>query len=67
MVRVPIEVVKQRRQTQSGNKSALKIALSAYKHEGLRKVMLNTMHLAIICLVFIIYQVIYSYHNFNYS
>ncbi|XP_072383081.1 mitochondrial S-adenosylmethionine carrier protein isoform X1 [Diabrotica undecimpunctata] len=36
LVRVPMEVVKQRRQTQSGNKPSLKIALSAYKHEGLR-------------------------------
>ncbi|XP_018576482.1 S-adenosylmethionine mitochondrial carrier protein homolog [Anoplophora glabripennis] len=37
LVRVPMEVVKQRRQTQLGNKSSLRIALSAYKYEGIRK------------------------------
>ncbi|KAJ8910151.1 hypothetical protein NQ315_007480, partial [Exocentrus adspersus] len=37
LVRVPIEVVKQRRQTQLGNKSSLRIALAAYKYEGIRK------------------------------
>ncbi|XP_056649140.1 S-adenosylmethionine mitochondrial carrier protein homolog [Diorhabda sublineata] len=37
LIRVPMEVVKQRRQTQSNNKSSLKIALSAYKHEGIVK------------------------------
>ncbi|XP_023016905.1 S-adenosylmethionine mitochondrial carrier protein homolog [Leptinotarsa decemlineata] len=37
LIRVPIEVVKQRRQTHPGNKSSMRIALSAYKHEGFRK------------------------------
>ncbi|KAJ8931833.1 hypothetical protein NQ314_015230 [Rhamnusium bicolor] len=37
LVRVPIEVVKQRRQTHPGNKSALRIAMAAYKYEGIRK------------------------------
>lgn len=37
LIRVPMEVVKQRRQTQSHNKSSWKIALSAYKHEGVVK------------------------------
>ncbi|CAH1984301.1 unnamed protein product [Acanthoscelides obtectus] len=37
LVRVPIEVVKQRRQTQMDNKSSLKIAFDAYKEDGFRK------------------------------
>nr|CAI5843581.1 unnamed protein product [Callosobruchus analis] len=37
LVRVPIEVVKQRRQTQLDNKSSLKIAFSAYKEDGIKK------------------------------
>ncbi|CAG9818712.1 unnamed protein product [Phaedon cochleariae] len=37
IIRVPVEVVKQRRQTHPGNKSSMKIFLSAYKHEGFRK------------------------------
>lgn len=41
LVRVPIEVVKQRRQTHAGNKSSLRIALAAYKYEGIRKVQIN--------------------------
>ncbi|CAG9864417.1 unnamed protein product [Phyllotreta striolata] len=36
LVRVPMEVVKQRRQTQTGNKSSWRIAMSAYKHEGVK-------------------------------
>ncbi|XP_060521472.1 S-adenosylmethionine mitochondrial carrier protein homolog isoform X2 [Cylas formicarius] len=37
LIRVPMEVVKQRRQTDSSNSSALKIAMSAYKYEGICK------------------------------
>lgn len=40
LVRVPMEVVKQRRQTHPANKSSLRIALAAYKYEGIRKVRL---------------------------
>jgi len=34
LVRVPMEVVKQRKQTSLGNKSSMKILMSAYKYEG---------------------------------
>lgn len=37
LVRVPMEVVKQRKQTSLVNKSSLRILLSAYKHEGFFK------------------------------
>ncbi|KAJ8953589.1 hypothetical protein NQ318_003012 [Aromia moschata] len=37
LVRVPMEVVKQRRQTNTKNISSLKIAMTAYKYEGIRK------------------------------
>lgn len=36
LVRVPMEVVKQRRQTQTGHKTSWKIACSAYRHEGIK-------------------------------
>lgn len=37
LIRVPVEVVKQRRQTMHGTKhTSLKILLRAYKHEGIR-------------------------------
>lgn len=37
LVRVPMEVVKQRKQTTMANKSSIKILMSAYKYEGLFK------------------------------
>lgn len=37
LIRVPVEVVKQRRQTTHGTKyTSMKILLRAYKHEGIR-------------------------------
>ncbi|KAJ8979861.1 hypothetical protein NQ317_016045 [Molorchus minor] len=37
LVRVPIEVVKQRRQTSPKNISSIRIVIKAYKYEGIRK------------------------------
>lgn len=54
LIRVPIEVVKQRRQTSHGSKqTSLKILLKAYKTEGFRKVRINRVIYMEITLLFL--------------